>query len=615
LVLVGYLQAQVAPATLRGTVTDATGSPLIGVRIAAKSAQTNSVRVAETSADGVFTISDLAPGAYQVTISLSGFMTIAGEIQLSGGEEKSANLTMRPGNGTQTIPTGSLISAGSVVDPDTVRDLPSNGRDWTQAATVQAGVAAVKTQPDAGDPNSGRGQRGFGAQMSISGARPQQNNYILNGTTINDYANSAPGSVLGLDLGADAVEQFSVMSNNYPADFGRSSGGVINAITRSGSNGFHGSLYEYLRNSALDARNFFDSATPPFRRNQYGATAAGAIRKDRTFFFANYEGLRQSLGVTQVSTVPSETTRAGLLSSVNVLVDFQAARYLTLFPLPNRGLVGSGDAGVFAFAAQRVTPQNYFTGRVDHKLNERDSLSTSYVLDIAETTQPDSLHQRLNRIQTRRNIFSLQERHVFGPDFLNFARFGMNRVVALIGQTPGVLNPLAADTSYGYLPGRTPGNINISGLTNFTGGLGAASRFDFHWTSFQFYDDTTRSTPNGSLRFGIAVERIRDDMLAASDPNGNFTFASLTEYLTNRPLTLSIALPDTIKPRDLRQTVSGGYVQQDWRLTARFTLNLGLRYETASVPMETQGRLAALRNLRRPEWRRGRKLRHAGEPE
>jgi hypothetical protein len=205
---------------LRGTVTDAARSPLIGARVAAKNGETNAVRAAETGAGGVFAISDLPPGAYQITVSLAGFRTLSGEILISAGEEKIASLQMHPGTGTQAVRDGSFTSAARVADPETVRDLPSNGRDWTQAATLQAGVAAVKTQPDAGDPNSGRGVRGFGAQMSISGARPQQNNYLLNGTTINDYANSAPGSVLGLDLGADAVEQFSVMTNNYPPTSG-----------------------------------------------------------------------------------------------------------------------------------------------------------------------------------------------------------------------------------------------------------------------------------------------------------------------------------------------------------------------------------------------------------
>src|SRR5262249_54787208 len=161
-----------------------------------------------------------------------------------------------------------------------------------------------------------------------------------NGISINDYANSAPGSVLGLDLGADAVEQFAVVTSNYPADFGRSSGGVINAITRSGSNQFHGSVYEFLRNSALDARNYFDGAKPPFRPKQFGAAGGGPIRKDKTFFFVNYEGLRQSLGVTHVDTVPSLAARGGVLSTGNVTVDAQASRYLAFFPLPNRGLIG-----------------------------------------------------------------------------------------------------------------------------------------------------------------------------------------------------------------------------------------------------------------------------------
>ena len=218
------------------------------------------------------------------------------------------------------------------VDASTVRDLPLNGRDWTQLATLQAAVDTVPVQQPNGV-NAPRGNRGYGNQMSISGTRPQQNNYRLDGVSFNDYSNGAPGSVVGVDLGVDAIREFTVLTANYSAEYGRASGGVINAITRSGGNDFHGSAYEFLRNSALDARNFFDGAAPPpFKRSQFGGTVGGPIRKDKTFFFFNYEGLRQSLTNTSVDTVPSEAARNGNLcappdcsSTTQLAVDPQTA--------------------------------------------------------------------------------------------------------------------------------------------------------------------------------------------------------------------------------------------------------------------------------------------------
>src|ERR1700741_626122 len=196
----------------------------------------------------------------------------------------------------------SSACCGGSVDASTVRNTPLNGRDWAQLATLQAGVTGVQNGSATGGGNT---DRGFGAAVSISGSRPDQNSYRLDGISINDYANGAPGSVLGDNLGIDAVEEVGVLGSNYPAQFGRTSGGVINVVTRSGNNSFHGSLYEFLRNSALDARNFFDGPIPPFKRNQFGGSAGGPIQKDRTFIFGDYEGLRQSLGVTTVDTVPS----------------------------------------------------------------------------------------------------------------------------------------------------------------------------------------------------------------------------------------------------------------------------------------------------------------------
>jgi len=599
------LHAQSSSATIQGQATDDKGSALPGVQVTIKNLGTNGTTLVRSDANGFFAVPSLPPGQYSVTSLHPGFQSLSVEVSVAVGEQRAVDLRVSPGDPNRVVhlkqASAGITTSGSstegVTDSKTVQDLASNGRDWTQAATLQAGVSSVKTQPDAGNTNSGRGQRGFGAQISVSGVRPQQNNYILNGISINDYANSAPGSVLGLDLGADAVEQFSVVTSNYPAAYGRSSGGIVNAVTRSGSNLFHGSVYEFLRNSALDAKNYFDGPKPPFKRNQFGGALGGPIIKNRTFFFVNYEGLRQSLGVTHIDIVPSPAARSGMLSSGQVQVDPEAARYLAFFPLPNRGLIGNGDTGNFAFSGQVVTPENYLTARIDHKFSDRDLLIGSYVFDQAQTTQPDQFNLRLNQLTTRRNLLSLQENHSFSNTLLNSFRFGVNRVVAQIGLTPVALQQIAADTSYGFLPGKTSGNINIAGLTNFTGGLGAASPYNFYWTSVQGYDDVSWTRGKHSVRFGVAFERMLDNMFAYADPNGIFVFNSLSDFLTNHPYGLTLGIPGTATPRDLRETLFAAYIQDDVRWRRNLTVNLGLRYEMSTVPTEVAGKLSALRNI------------------
>jgi Carboxypeptidase regulatory-like domain len=598
-------RAQSGTGSIYGQVAEANGHSVSGASIAITRSTTNEKIAATTDNKGLYSIVKLSSGDYTVELTHKGFTGQRLPIKLGLGERKKLSFVVSPAASRQRGPPGNTsmpgqAATGSVqglADSKAVSDLPSNGRDLTQVATLQAGVNSVKTQPDASNTDSGRGQRGFGAQISVSGGRPQQNNYILNGTSINDYANSAPGSVLGLDLGADAVEQFTVSTSSYPADYGRSSGGIINAVTRFGGAAFHGSVYEFLRNSALDSKNYFDGEKPPFRRNQFGAATGGPLYRKRLFFFANFEGLRQSLGVTHVDIVPSQAARNGSLSTGTIQVDPQATRYLAFYPLPNRGLIGNGDTGNFAFAGQQITPETYFTTRIDYKIRSSDVLTGSYVFDGAQTTQPDQFNLRINEITTQRNLFSFQETHTFTGNLVNSARFGVNRVVAEIGLTPTALQPIAADASYGFLPGKTSGNINISGLTNFTGGLGAASPYHFHWTSIQGYDDLSYTLGKNSLRLGVGVERMRDNMISTANPNGNFNFNSLSDYLTNQPYSLTIAIPGTSSPRDLRQMLFAAYFQDDVRPRSNLTANVGLRYETTTVPTETAERLSALRSI------------------
>ncbi len=257
-------------------------------------------------------------------VTATGFSTkVQSGIELTVGAKQVLNVSMAVGAVTETVqvtteaPQIELSSSalGNVVNSTTVVELPLNGRDWSQLATLETGVNTLETQTTSGF-TAPRGNRGWGTQLTISGTRPQMNNYRLDGISIVDYAGGAPGSVLGLSLGVDAVREFSVLTSNYSAEYGRTSGGIINATTKSGVNQFHGDAYWFLRDEGLDARGYFDSTSlPPFHRNQFGASAGGPIFKDKTFFFANYEGFRQSLGVTNADKVPSQNADRGFIST------------------------------------------------------------------------------------------------------------------------------------------------------------------------------------------------------------------------------------------------------------------------------------------------------------
>jgi hypothetical protein len=643
--------AQVAGGSISGTVRGETGLAMPGVNVSVTDVNSSATRAATTDADGFYNLPDLPPGNYEMRISAPGFITeVFTTLNISAGAERALNIAMRAGNPDQVVRTAAppaLVSSasstlGGNVNASTVRDTPLNGRDWAQLATLQAGVTGVQA-------NGGNTDRGFGAAISISGSRPDQNSYRLDGLSINDYSNGAPGSVLGDNLGIDAVEQVSVLGSNYPADYGRTSGGVINAVTRSGKNSFHGTVYEFLRNSALDARNFFDGPIiPAFKRNQFGASAGGPIQKDRTFIFGDYEGLRQSLGITSVDTVPSPAVlgigtgpnggpgpstfcsipqtsqqsppngcaptpipgpgQPGAAPNPDPIthIDTSALRFLRAFyPLPNGPLLGNGDTGIFTFAAQDVTSENYFTVRVDRKFSEKDSFSGTYMRDNSKTVQPGTFGELLTNVVSRRQVVTLHEQHIFNPFFLNAAQIGFSRAVGIEGGVSQVLNPLLLDHSYAFIPGGFAGGIrSLPGVTNFSGvpgtqgGLSASK--SLFWNSFQGGDDAFLTRGKHALQFGAVVERMQDNQYSISE-NGSFRFDSLSQFLTNRPHTFSgngqVLAPDV----GMRETLFGAYVQDDVRLQKNLTVNAGLRYEMVSVPTEAHNRISVLRNVTDPQ--------------
>src|SRR5580692_7965613 len=293
----GQAYAQVAGATLTGTVKDSSGAFIPNAQVVVTDVATGVTRTVSADGAGLYTAPNLLPGSYEIRVTATGFSTeLQKGVILTVGAQQVLDFTMRVGQMSQTVevtteaPTVELTSStlSAQVSAATVRELPLNGRSWTDLANLQPGVAGIETQASFAQ-GADRGNRGFGAQVTISGGRPQQNNYRMDGVSVNDYSNGPPGSVLGGTLGVDAIQEFSVLTSNFSAEYGKSSGGVINGISRSGTNSFHGSAYEFLRNSAMDARNFFDGPViPPFKRNQFGVSAGAPIRKDKTFIFGDY---------------------------------------------------------------------------------------------------------------------------------------------------------------------------------------------------------------------------------------------------------------------------------------------------------------------------------------
>jgi hypothetical protein len=579
--------SQVAARTLSGIVTGRSGSRIPNPHLSIRNTGNGDTVSAIGIEDGSYSVPGLVPGKYEVTVTAPGFATARASVTILADADAVSDFVLHPGS-----EQASSSTVSGVVNSQDVRELPLNGRSASDLAALEPGVASARTQ------SSGQGRYGFGTQMTISGGRPRQNDARLDGISVNDYANGSPGSALGVNLGVDAVEQFTVLTSNYPAQVGRSSGGVVGASTRMGTDSFHGDVFEFLRNSALDARNFFDSAKPPFRRNQFGASAGGPIWKDGTYIFGDYEGLRQSLGVTQVDTVPSSAARAGNLSDGAVAVDPNVLRFLNaFFPLPNKNLLGSGDTGIYTFSGQQVTPENYFTTRIDHKFSGRGGISGTYMFDSGTVRQPDELDNKLTGYDSRRQFFTVSEAHTFSPRILNSIRFGIYRVVATTGLTFAGANPSAGDPSFGTVPGRSAAGVAVPGITAFTGGLGTTTNFHFHWTSIQAYDDISLLKGNHSVKFGLGIERIRDNKLGVSTPGGEFLFNSISDFLTNKPFSLAAAIPSAVSPRGFRQTVAGAYVQDDWRWRPNLTINLGLRYEMSTVMTEAHGRLTVLRQI------------------
>jgi len=597
------VEAQVSGATLSGLITDPSGAGIPSANVSIKNVGTGEVREVPTNGDGFYSAPNLLPGIYDVTITAQGFNKIVQkEITLTVGAQQALNLSLKVGQVTQTVEVTaappeiqtSSSTISSTVDATTVRELPLNGRDWTSLATLEPGVSQIADQAQTTF-NANKGNRGFGNQLSNAGHRANENTYRINGITINDYSNGAPGGPSGLNLGVDGIEEFSVLTSNYTAEYGRTSGAVINAITKSGVNQLHGTAFVFDRDKIFDAKNFFDRANQPipsFRRVQFGASGGGAIVKDKSFLYGTYEGVRQNRPVSQLIHVPTDTQRASAVAAV--------APYLKLWPEAPAGtpLDGNGEL-TFGVALPSITTENYATGRFDQQLRANDKFNASYFWDSGPQSQEAPLGNATHEVFSRRQMASVEETHIFSPSVVNTFRVGVNRVRGDINN-PVSGNGAAVDPTLAIAPGATATpQISVSGGVLTTAiGLGGLNRFQHRWTSGQFYDDAFVTRGTHSIKFGFAFERMLYNVTEKLSPNGRMSsYGSLSDLLNNVPDRLNALAPGGSNEVAIRESLVAGYIQDDWRARPNLTLNLGLRYEFTTLPKDANNRIQEITTL------------------
>src|ERR1700676_3550464 len=370
----GSVQAQTLYGTIQGQIQDQQGAAIGKAEVTVRNLETGSVRKVNANDSGAYQVTSIPPGSYEVTASIAGFKTdVRSGITVTVGAEINVNFSLTVGAVSEKIEVTaeaaqvdtSSATMGGFVNSTTIRELPLNGRDWISLSLLQPGVSPNASQNQS---DLSRAQRGNGLSLYISGGRHTDNAFRIDGVSVNDYANGGPGSALRVNMGVDAIREFSVLTNSYSAEYGRGAGGVVNAITKSGTNGFHGSAFYFHRNSALDARNFFDTTIPAFRRHQAGGALGGPIKKDKTFFFTNYETLHESKGLSYSVDTISAAARNGTVCATSdnlgncittkqIAVANSVKPYLALFPLPNGAV--TGNTGKFVSGPPRLGEEDY----------------------------------------------------------------------------------------------------------------------------------------------------------------------------------------------------------------------------------------------------------------
>jgi hypothetical protein len=596
LLRVSPASAQISGA-IGGTVTDESGAAVSGVQVIAKNTETTAEREATTDSSGHYQFSSLPLGPYEVRATKQGFaMEVRTGIRVVVNEAGAVDLKLKIGSVSQQVTVEGDAPMVSVTTQDIsglvgeqqVKDLPLNGRSYDLLLPLNPGIVNFTSQKTGG---TGVSNSTTANNFAVSGNRPQQNLFLLNGVEFSGAAenNMTPGGASGELLGVDAVREFNVLRDSYGAEYGKKPGGQVIIVTQSGTNQLHGALYEFVRNNALDAANFFDEGSaPPFVRNQFGAAVGGPIRKDKTFFFLNYEGLRQSLNQTSVAFVPSLASRAAAVPSVVPL--------LNLWPTPPAGAQDFSGISEVSSSPLQTIREDFGTARVDQTFSQRDSLAAIYTIDDgADVTATIADPFSTDILNLREQVLSLEETHVFSPTLLNTALFGYSRAGYFFTGEPTPGTPAASVP--GFLVGHPVGAVVVGGsaASNPQAQVGLAgsnngSDLRIARNLFTYEDRVTLTRGRQQFSFGAWFQQFQSNETIALSQFGQATFASLTTFLAGT--TSSFLFDPAPTEMNWRSLFAAWYAEDVIRVTPKLTVSLGFRGESSTGWNEAHGRAA-----------------------
>jgi hypothetical protein len=632
-------RAQVS-ASISGRITDPAGAVVSGAAVVAKNVETGAARSTVSDGAGRYWVPSLPVGEYELHVTKQAFQEqVRGGIHLVVGQEAAVDVALKLGQITEQFkvtedaPIVSVTAAdiSGLVAQEQVKDLPLNGRSYDQLMTLNPSVVIFTSEKTGG---IGVSNSTAANMFSVAGNRPQQNQFLLNGIEYTGAAenNMTPGGTSGQLLGTDAVREFNLMTDTYGVEYGKRPGGQVTIITQSGTNQWHGDIYEFLRNNALDAPNFFDpGSAPPFRRNQFGGSMGGPIQKDKTFVFANYEGFRQSLHQTSVAFVPDASirdcigvtactvfTNGGLSKPVTVgsacpATSPQQANclneiysLLNLWPVADGTDVLNADGSPSGIAENTANPiqtirEDFGTMRVDHIFSEKDTLSAVYTIDDSADQTATAIDPFMSDATSlREQVVSLQETHVLSPSTLNTARFGFSRAnYFFTGEpTPGTtaatvapfLNgvPFVGAVVVGGSAASNPmAQIALAGSNN-------GSNLNLHRNLYTAEDQVSWTTGRHQVKFGAWFQRFQSNENIALSQYGQATFPSLNAFLTGSfnfgTATGSFLIDPASTPLSWRSTFGALYAEDVIRVSPSFTLSLGFRDEFSTGWNEAYGR-------------------------
>jgi hypothetical protein len=594
-------------ASISGKVVDPSGRGVGGATVTVKSLETGATRAVTTVETGDFTIVGLPLGRQEVKVEKTGFKAaVRTGINLEVGQQAVVNLKLEIGELIQQVQVSeeapvvntTTASVAGMVDERQVKDLPLNGRSFDNLITLNPGAINYSAMKSANTSTSD------GNTFTVAGRRPGDNLFLLNGIEYTGSSQLAvtPGGVSGELLGIDAVREFNVLTDTYGAEYGKRSGAQVNVVTQSGASVLHGTIFEFLRNSALDARNFFDQAfVPPFRRNQFGGALGGPLKKNRLFLFGNYEGFRQSLAVTSVSVVPDAEARQGFLPNASG-VETKVSKlnpamlpYMSFWPNSNGAeLLANGLPSGTALSynnPKESIREDFGTLRADYILRVRDTLSAAYTIDDGNSLIPLADPLFASYTTLRMQVASLEETHIISPSILNTFRAGFSRAGFNLDSSPLASFP----SSLSFVEGEGPGGIVIGGGTTTTGlaaitsaGPNNAAGVWNRRNLFTYSDSVAIRAGRHQISFGAWFQRLDDNEDTASRQLGQASFTSLTTFLRGTVSTFQV-VPDA-NELGWRSFSGAWYFQDAIKLRTNLTLQVGLRHEFTTGWNEESGR-------------------------